>query len=477
MGSVLAIINKATFGKLRTREDQTPAIGTQIAIDRYESEHPTLDTLKVGGSLYLVTVRPDEVLWLAAVLAAPARRGHGWHRYNVTPVVDITALCKEIGIERGGGKLATRLEAPRALNQRAAAILKHVADESFAAWKLDKPYVLSIPQEILSLPPVPAPGPEPKPKPVLGGKLPPLAHSLGTPCLAQIDLVIEELRKNPKAFLDRKAATRPGTRGPFTETLQTVLAGTIDAAEVTRLFDKVLFPWVTDATRAAMTKATGDLDAYFGELVDEVAIRAIDDLCAGMVGYAIDRLDRIPDACSWQHDPLQHYAKHVKSLLRPAKSTTPANKPAAKPKRTTTAKKPLAKGAFAFVNARSLDGDAVVAETPIHQAQFIEAMAMYAGIRKRTAAATLDAYVKAQGMFNRSEFQIELWDVIEGGRAKPRFEYWVQGAGDGMIFNYGTDESPNSIGSTQHRFESHGSDQAESEALVAALQTAASRDL
>ena len=38
------------------------------------------------------------------------------------------------------------------------------------------------------------------------------------------------------------------------------------------------------------------------------------------------------------------------------------------------------------------------------------------------------------------DFHIELYDVIEGGRAEPRFEYWVQGAGDGTIFEYGTDD-------------------------------------
>ncbi len=135
---------------------------------------------------------------------------------------------------------------------------------------------------------------------------------------------------------------------------------------------------------------------------------------------------------------------------------------------------PLAEGAFAFVNRRELDADAVLAETPIHQAQFIEAIAMYSSDREATAAETLDAHLKHMGL-ERDEFSIELYDVIEGGREEPRFEYWVLGAGDGTIFDFATDESPNFIGSTQHAFECHGSDDDESAALVRALQECAKR--
>jgi len=134
----------------------------------------------------------------------------------------------------------------------------------------------------------------------------------------------------------------------------------------------------------------------------------------------------------------------------------------------------LAEGAFAFVNLRGLDADAVLAETPIHQAQFIEAIAMYSSDREATAAETLHAHLKRMGL-ERDEFYIELYDVIEGGREVPRFEYWVLGAGDGTIFEYGTDESPNWIGSTQHSFQCHGSEDDESIALVKALQDGAKR--
>jgi hypothetical protein len=135
---------------------------------------------------------------------------------------------------------------------------------------------------------------------------------------------------------------------------------------------------------------------------------------------------------------------------------------------------PLAEGAFAFVNRRGLDAVAVLAETPIHQAQFIQAIEMYSSDGAATATETLDAHLQHMGL-ERDEFYIELYDVIEGGRDEPRFEYWVLGAGDGTIFEYGTDESPNFIGSAQHSFECHGSNDDESTALVRALQEGAKR--
>lgn len=464
MGSVLAIISKAAFGKLRTREGGVPAIGTILDTNRYDSAHPTLESLKAGGALFLVTVRPSDTLWLAAAFGAPSRHNGGWRcQANLCPVVDVTRLCNELGLERGDGKLALRLQTPRVLDQRAEAILRHVETAAWEAFKRDKPYALKVPKSILSLPAIPAPRAAPTPKRVAGGRLPPLAGSLGELCLAAINGVIDDLRENPVRVLKRKPA--------FTNGMKNIFAGKVDAAEVTRMLRKELEHFVDDATRAAMKKPKGDLDAYFGKLVDTVAIRAIEALCRGIVAEAIDRLDLFPHVAGWYGDAVPHYAKYVKALL--GRETKRPAKPK-KEKKPSKPKQRLAKGAFAFVNFRRLDADAVVAETTIHQAQFIEAMAMYSGERAATAAKTLDAYLKREKL-ERGDFYIELYDVIEGGRAKPRFEYWMQGAGDGMIFNYGTDESPNSIGSTQHSFECHGSDDDESAALVQALQAGADR--
>jgi hypothetical protein len=473
MASVLAIISKAAFGKLRTYDGGTPAVGQKIDIDRYDSTHPVLDAMKEKGALFLVTVAPGETLWLVAVLGAPSRSKGSWiSKINLCPVVDLTPLCAELGLERGDGKLAMRLQTPRVLDQRVVEILTYVETQAGLAFARRKPYAVKVPKRILELPAIPAPKRAPKPKPVAGGKLPALVGSLGKACLAQLDEVFDELREKPERFLQRGK----GKRGPFTKTVQSIYAGTVDAAEAKRMLDTELHEWVDDKTRAALKKSKADLDGYFGELVDAVAIRAIDDLCRGIVGYALDRIDAIPKACRWYLDPLQKYGEYLRSRLGlTAKTAKAPSGKKSESARTAKLKKTLAKGAFAFVNGRTLDGDAILAETPIHQAQFIEAMVMYSGDRGKTAKATLDAYLKKEGIGSPADYCVELWDVIEGGRTKPRFEYWVQGAGDGMVFNYGTANSPSLIGSTQHSFQSHGGDDDETLALVAALQAAADR--
>ena len=460
MGSVLAIIDKAAFEKLRTTKGAAPAVGATVATKRYDSSHPTLEALKAGGQLFLVTVRPGDTLWLVAVFAAAKRRNGGWQCHgNLCPVVDVTSLCGELGLARGDGKLAMRLQTPRVLDQRAEAILTHVDSAAWEASRNDRPYAVKVPKSILSSPAIPAPKAAPRPRRVAGGKLPPLAGALGEPCFAAITAMLPELRVDPVRVLKRELA--------FTEGRSAVFAGTIDAAEVTRMLRQELVHFVDDATRAAMRRPKGDLDAYYRKLADTVALRAIEALCRGIVAEAIGRDDLFPHVVGWYGDAFPHYATYVKALLgRPTKPLV-RTKPAKR-------KKPLVKGAFAFVNCRRLDADAVLAETPIHQAQFRYAMERYSGERGPTAAKVLAAYLKRTKL-ERGDFYIEVYDVIEGGRTRPRFEYWMHGAGDGTIFDFGTATSPASIESTQHTFECHGSDDATDVALVEALQVGAAR--
>ncbi len=183
-----------------------------------------------------------------------------------------------------------------------------------------------------------------------------------------------------------------------------------------------------------------------------------------------------------------YVASVPKKLLRTPKVAAPPPPPpppvklVAKPKAKTKRTEPpkpvkvpkLAKGQFAFVHARTLDADAILALDKAHEGQFIEAMYAYAGIRKKTGLETLETFLRKNG-WQPSDFSIELWDVYEGGRKTPRFEFWVQNAGDGTLFEYGRATSPKSIGSTQHSFESHGADDPKTLGLVEALQTAAEK--
>ncbi len=124
-----------------------------------------------------------------------------------------------------------------------------------------------------------------------------------------------------------------------------------------------------------------------------------------------------------------------------------------------------------FQNSRTHDPSSVPDLDAVHQSQLIEALMMYCGTRWDSVAEALAGFEKEQGY----PLEIELWDIVDSATGTARFEYWVQGAGDGMVFDYGTDVSPECIGSTQHRFQSHAGDDAETLALVDALQKAAKK--
>ncbi len=120
--SVLAIVAKNVFekdarvgGKLLGAGEVWPAAG-------YASASPALARLSTGGSLYLVTVRPGDRLWLVAVLRSPTCHGGGWTApANAIPIRDISALRDQLrfasgkGLTADPGKLARALQTPRAL--------------------------------------------------------------------------------------------------------------------------------------------------------------------------------------------------------------------------------------------------------------------------------------------------------------------------------------------------------------------------
>jgi hypothetical protein len=99
---------------------------------------------------------------------------------------------------------------------------------------------------------------------------------------------------------------------------------------------------------------------------------------------------------------------------------------------------------LAFRNRRSMDPPALLKLEHIHQSQLIEALVMYCSTRWNTVAEAVDGFEKQFGF----PLEIDLWDVIDAATDEPLYEYWVQGAGDGTLFEYGTDDSPNFIGST-----------------------------
>ena len=131
MADMMAIISKAVFEKAAGK---APAVGTKLRMDRYVSANKALDKLAGGGRLYLVTVRPDDVLWLVAVLERPKFERSQWvARACDTPIVDISGLQGRLvfesgkGITAAKGQLGMSLQAPRALTQADVRLLDAAA--------------------------------------------------------------------------------------------------------------------------------------------------------------------------------------------------------------------------------------------------------------------------------------------------------------------------------------------------------------
>ncbi len=118
MSSVLAVVSKAVFEK----QAKGLAPGSVWRTDRYASRNPNLEPLASGGDLYLVTVRPGDVLWLVAILRDPKADADGWKSDpNTTPIADITKLLPRFrfstgkGVKADKGKLGMSLQTPRQL--------------------------------------------------------------------------------------------------------------------------------------------------------------------------------------------------------------------------------------------------------------------------------------------------------------------------------------------------------------------------
>ncbi|MCA9493303.1 MAG: hypothetical protein KC621_25405, partial [Myxococcales bacterium] len=122
MGSVLAIVSKAVFEKARDAKGAALAVGKVYGTDRYVSGNKALTPLAGGGTLYLVTVRPGDVLWLVGRLKDPTFDGSQWvAAANDAPIVDIGQAIPKLvfangkGLTPKPGALGMSLQTPRLL--------------------------------------------------------------------------------------------------------------------------------------------------------------------------------------------------------------------------------------------------------------------------------------------------------------------------------------------------------------------------
>jgi len=127
---ILAIYSKSRFDA----EARGLGEGDVFAIDRYTSRNKALTKLSQGGTLFVVTVRPGDVLWLVAVLEDPRDDGTAWvAEKNQVPICDITELIGQLelaggkGIHAAPGKLGMSLQTPRQLSDRDVELLRAIA--------------------------------------------------------------------------------------------------------------------------------------------------------------------------------------------------------------------------------------------------------------------------------------------------------------------------------------------------------------
>jgi hypothetical protein len=128
MASMLVLVSKAIFEKDAPRG---LAPGGLWPVGVWNSKAPALGEVAKGGSLFLVTVRPPEQLWLVGVLEAPRFDGERWHAApNVVRAVDVSPLISSLvfstgkGIKPDPGKLGMSLQTPRVLTEGDEAILR-----------------------------------------------------------------------------------------------------------------------------------------------------------------------------------------------------------------------------------------------------------------------------------------------------------------------------------------------------------------
>lgn len=128
MADILAIISKAQFEAAHKAAKPGDALG----LTQYVSTHASLEPVRDGGAIFLVTVRPpDEQLWLIGVLENPKHDGKAWKvKSSDARVKDVTALIPKLkfstgkGIQAKKGALGMSLQTPRLLTAEDVALLR-----------------------------------------------------------------------------------------------------------------------------------------------------------------------------------------------------------------------------------------------------------------------------------------------------------------------------------------------------------------
>lgn len=155
MPSVMAIISKSVFEKEhRLPNGKIADPGNVLPIDRYLSSQKRLNGLLEGGDLFLMSVRPGDVLWLVAILKGPTQQDSAWvAEPNVAKIGDVSHLLNRLrfdtgkGINAKPGRLGMSLQTPRTLTDEDAGMLQQASSGASPVLEVaPKPQVAPRPQ-------------------------------------------------------------------------------------------------------------------------------------------------------------------------------------------------------------------------------------------------------------------------------------------------------------------------------------------
>lgn len=306
MADVLAIISKAQFEKAM---GVPGAMGGTFHFDRYVSSQKTLDALAGGGSLYLVTVRPPEQLWLVAVLENPKRKGDAWvAKRNMVPSTRLDALRSKLKFEGGGGinakpgALGMSLQTPRRLTPNDVALL-----QGAIGGKVPKAQA-----EPKAKAKAAAPAKAPAKAKAQGKKLTETMAMLADAALGEIESeYLDAIAKNADAAI---------AKGKFSMTVQSIMSGSIESAPETLPYLTELAPLVTGPTLVERLKNEAeDEDAtavsILNELVDAFCVCAIDKLGTALVALATERPEKVPPEVAPYAGDLAERARRLRAML------------------------------------------------------------------------------------------------------------------------------------------------------------------
>lgn len=291
MANILGFIHPTQF------EIKVPATYPHAAI---HSEDPLVRNLVEGDIAYVAVARPDGSLFLIYVFEHPRPSETGkFFAPNTIPVTDITSLRPFLSIPEHGpsdrpfvalsAEAAHALEAIwRPIRAAQAAERERTQKEWEATEKARKAKNAAAKKAAKAVAPA-------KPSRTETFAI------LVAAALAQIEEVAGDVQDDAEVMLLPPVyADGAGLRGRFTETVQSIFEGGIDADEGLRLLSVELSPFVDGAGLAialrGIPKDTA-LDALLPKLVDAFATRAVDDLARTLVALASGKKKMIPARC------------------------------------------------------------------------------------------------------------------------------------------------------------------------------------